>query len=292
MTGPMVARHIRMERQSDKSRSIVMVEGGTDIKRFKQYVDNSKCILVNCWGRPKALEAVSLLQQKPPAGIIAILDADFDRMLNRLSKDVRVVYSDRHDFDLDWITPDILGLYLEQVGEDSKVVAHGGASAIFDKIVDGLRPISSARHLNAKRLIPYKVSHLNAGDYFLNFSVRLDRYIDDLIGKATINEQQKKELRVAIESNAQGNHDLLQFTNGHDFHCALGASLRCELGARKEAQSYGSECELHFRLVFNNDKFKETKLYKSILSWENTNNGFFVLKDELRPSPSSGKTVQ
>ncbi|MGO8026402.1 hypothetical protein [Rhizobium leguminosarum] len=279
----MVARHIRMERQSDKSKSIAMVEGGTDIKRFKQYVDDTKCILVNCWGRPKALEAISLLEQKPPAGLVAFLDADFDRMLNRLCEDARVIYSERHDFDLDWITVDLLALYLEQVGDDSKVAAHGGASAIFDKIVDGLRPISSARHLNAKRLIPHKVSELNAGDYFVTFAVDLDKYLDDLLGKATVGERQKAALKTAIESNAQAGHDLLQFTNGHDFHCALGAALRSELGARKEAQSYGSECELHFRLVFDNERFRDTMLYKHILRWEKANSGFFVLKDQLRP---------
>lgn len=285
MTGAMVARHIRMERQSDKSKSIVLVEGGTDIKRFKPYVDSGRCILVNCWGRQKAVEAVHLLQQRPPSGIVALIDADFDRMQNQLSNDKRIIYSERHDFDLDWITIDILDLYLEQVGDEGKVAAQGGPAAIFDKIVDGLRPISGARYLNAQRKIPYKVSSLNAGDYFAGFAVDIDKYIDDLVAKSNINNKQKADLKKDIEVAAQGGHNSLQFTNGHDFHCALGASLRSELGSRKEAQSYGSECEIHFRLAFNGEKFKETTLYKDILNWEAASNGFSVLKTELRPPP-------
>lgn len=285
MTGPMVARHIRMERQSDKSKSIVLVEGGTDIKRFKQFVDETKCILVNCWGRPKALEAVSLLQQKPPAGIVAFVDADFDRMRNRLSNDPRIIYSERHDFDLDWVTTDLLAAYLEQVGDEKKVAKYGGAAVIFDKIIDALRPISAARHLNANRTIPYKVSHLNAADYFGNFAVDLNKYINDLTANDNIGERQKVSLKATIERDSESGYDLLQFTNGHDFHCALGASLRSELGDRKEAQTYGSECEIHLRLIFTAEKFKGTSLYNQILRWEKANTGFLVVRDELRPPP-------
>lgn len=291
MTGPIIARYIRMERQDDNSKSILLVEGKTDIKRFKQYVDETKCILVNCWGRPNVLEAMSLLQQKPPAGIAALVDADFDRMLNRLPRDARVIFSERHDFDLDWITADLLEVYLEQVGDEQKVSAHGGAAAIFQKIIEGLRPISAARYLNATRAIPHKVSGLNAGDYFLAFAVDVDRYLDDLAAPANAGEREKQQLKDAVERTAKGNHDLLQFTNGHDFHCALGSSLRSDLGERKEAQTYGSECEMHFRLVFSTEQFKQTALYKELLCWEDKNKGFLVLRAALRPPPVSSQAA-
>ncbi|WP_160320355.1 hypothetical protein, partial [Rhizobium ecuadorense] len=106
----------------------------------------------------------------------------------------------------------------------------------------------AARLLNTEKKIPFKVSHLDAGDYFDKFAVDIDQYLADLTKDSEISAEEYAALGSLIASTANRNFDLKQLTNGHDFYSALGASLRGDIGDRKQAQTFGNECEIHIRL--------------------------------------------
>ena len=128
MDGYDIARQVRMERQVHKGVSFMLLEGNTDIKRFDRYVDESACSIVNCFGRENAIEATELLYDDGFAGVLAIVDADFDRLTNNLKEHEGIIYSENHDLDLDWSRPSIVGRYLSEVGDKSKCTAHGSAA--------------------------------------------------------------------------------------------------------------------------------------------------------------------
>ncbi|MDH6275592.1 hypothetical protein M2311_005692 [Rhizobium leguminosarum] len=291
MNGRMIARQIRMERQVDKRSAIMLVEGGTDVKRFKRFVDEAACIQVNAWGKENAVTAMEILKERSPAGLLAVVDADFDRIQGKLANDARVIYSESHDFDLDWMFEDLLAHYLEEVADPNKVAAAGGVAHIIQKILDGLRPISAARLLNTEKKIPFKVSHLDAGDYFDKFAVDIDQYLADLTKDSEISAEEYAALGSLIASTANRNFDLKQLTNGHDFYSALGASLRGDIGDRKQAQTFGNECEIHIRLSFTPEIFKQTLLYTNLIAWEQANPRHSVLKPELTPPAADSQAA-
>jgi len=107
--------------------------------------------------------------------------------------------------------------------------------------------------------------------------VKIDAYIEELTKDSDVDGPAKEKLKALIEQTAALGFDVLQITNGHDFYSALGASLRAELGERKTAQSFGSECEMHIQLCFTREDFVATELFENIRMWERANPMFALL---------------
>ena len=268
---------MRMERQALKRYSFLLLEGITDIKRFERYVDQNSCSMVNCYGRDNAIGAVELLCDEGFLGPIATVDADFDRIIGTIKLHEGIVYSDKHDLDLDWLTPDILERYLLEVGDRAKYTFCGSASEIIEKIMLGLKPISVAKLLNKQGLIRYKLSEINAGKCFAGFKVDIGSYVGMIFEGHPANTIKVNELKSKIADMMHNDFDLWQLTNGHDFHCALGVSLRNELGNRTPSQTRGSEVKSHLRLANDEKDFKTTTVYAAICAWTEENSPFRIL---------------
>jgi Protein of unknown function (DUF4435) len=102
-----IAQEVRLERKLHKG-SFLLVEGTTDIKRFGAFIDDDECSLVNCYGRKNAVEAIKLLYEDGFAGALGVVDADFGRLDDSLEEHEGLVYSEAHDFDLDWARPSVV----------------------------------------------------------------------------------------------------------------------------------------------------------------------------------------
>ncbi|WLF96470.1 DUF4435 domain-containing protein [Brucella intermedia] len=281
MTADDIAEEIRMERMVH-SGSFLLVEGKTDVDRLSDFIDGEACSIVNCWGRRKAINALRKMTGRKRSGVVVMIDADFDRINGCLLKDPSVIYSTRHDFDMDWLDERRLEKYLRQVGDSMKVNGEGGAWAVLEKILQGLKRISAARYLNDTKKIPFKVSNIRASDHFDNFNVNLDSYVDALTDGSDLSVNEVEALKKQIEETSKLQFDLMQFTNGHDVHCALGKSLQSNLGSRKGAHTFGSEVELHIRLIYSEHDFLESDVFRNLTAWEARNQNFKVLRQELR----------
>jgi hypothetical protein len=275
-----IAEEVRLERKVHRG-SFLLVEGITDIKRFGPFIDEKECSLVNCYGRRKAIEAVKILYDEGFPGALGAVDADFDRVDNQLEQHEGLVYSESHDFDLDWAQPTVLGKYLNQVADNEKKKIHGSASEIFTKILQALKPVSVARLLNHRKRIGFRLSHIDVSACFRNFAVNLDGYVDLIFEGCVASEQGRKELKEQISRATNQRYDLYQLTNGHDFHSALGECLRSELASRRPQQTWASEVELHLRLVFTDDEFRASEIYRQIRMWIRDNPPYRVLSSRL-----------
>src|SRR5882724_13409015 len=101
-----------------------------------------------CYGRKNAVEAIKLLYEDGFAGVLGIVDADFGRVDDSLEQHEGLLYSEAHDFDLDWARPKVVERYFAQVADPEKRKPHGSANDLIDKILEGLKPVSVARFLN------------------------------------------------------------------------------------------------------------------------------------------------
>jgi hypothetical protein len=257
------------------------LEGDTDIKRFDRYVDDADCATVNCYGRKNAIEAIELLYEDGFPGAVAIVDADFDRLTGKLTAHEGIIYSEAHDLDLDWTRPNIIGRYLAEVGDKAKCGAHGSVEDIIARILDGLKPVSVTRFLNHQKQIAYKVSDINVSDCFSGFAVDLDFYVDLVTKGRAASDAAKDALKQKIQAALAKSYDLYQLTNGHDFHCALGACLRADLGSRAVPQTWGKEVEAHLRLAFDDADFKALSIFQAIREWIRDNAPIRVLRASL-----------
>lgn len=276
-----IAREVRLERQVHKG-AFLILEGDTDIKRFGPFVDEVACSVVNCYGRDKGVEATKMLYEDGFEGCLAIVDADFDRLTRKLQVHEGIIYSERHDLDLDWAQPNVVKRYLAEAGDKTKCAVHGPTDKIIMKVMEGLRPVSVARLLNHLKQISQKLSEINVVDCFRSFSVDLDDYLALIFQgyspTAGVRDAVKQKISQAMRAR---NYDLYQLTNGHDFHCALGACLMNELGSRKSPQAWGKEVEMHLRLAFDTEDFKASFVFNAICQWVSENPPFRILRPSL-----------
>jgi len=274
-----------MERGKHKG-SFLLLEGSTDIKRFSKFINSTACSTVNSYGRENALKALDLLDDEGFEGVLAIVDADFDRVVKSLWLHEAVIYSESHDLDLDWAQPEVVGRYLTEVGDPKKSILFGSTESIIAVLVEGLRPVSVARLLNKRGTIRHKLSDVDIMGCFVGLAVDLFKYVEHVCSKrgiADVKEQQ--ELRENIShALAREIHDPFQITNGHDFNCALGVALRSELGSRRDVHTWASEIELGIRLAYSRDDFCRSAIYRSIKAWEAQNSSYRVLLPSLEPA--------
>jgi hypothetical protein len=274
-----IAQEVRLERKVHKG-SFLLVEGITDIKRFGPFIDENECSLVNCYGRQNAIETIKMRYEQGFPGALGAVDADFDRVERRLEVHEGLVYSESHDFDLDWARPTVLEKYLYEVADGEKRKIHGSANDIFAKIIQGLKPVSVARLLNRRR-IDYKLSRVDVSACFADFAVDLEQYVNLIFEGYEVTNERCIALKDQISRASDQDYDLYQLTNGHDFHSALGACLRRELASRRPQQTWASEIELHLRLVFTDDEFKDSEIYSQVRMWIRDNPAYRILHSRL-----------
>jgi len=271
-----VAAEVRMERQKHKG-SFLLVEGATDIKRFRKLVAEDMCSFVNCFGKPNVIGAIEQLYDDGLLGCLGLFDADFDRLRQRLLEHEGLVASETHDFDLDMVLTSALMSYLEEVGDSAKIEQIGGSGAVGDFLLQALKPLSAMRYANEKHGLGYSLESVSLQDFFDGNAIDVDAMVASVSWGRMNTSEHKETLKNYIERYVKSAIDLRQVTSGHDFCEALGISLRNKAGDRKPPQTWRSEIELHLRLTCDREHFDETNFCNNVRRWENENIPFRVL---------------
>jgi hypothetical protein len=275
-----IAQEIRLERQIHKG-AFLLLEGDTDIKRFTKITDPARCSTVNCFGKKNLLGAIALLYDEGFGGALGLADADFDRVSNSLAEHEGVIFSEGHDFDIDWACKDVLSRYLDEVAHPEKCEALGGIDGVFEFVLDAARPLSVLRYVSQLRSLRLPLTRVRHAEIVKNAVVDLDLLIDHTCVDAHAAADRKTTIRDLVVRHAQTQFSKLQLTNGHDFFAMLGVALQSKLGDRKVPQTWGSEVELHIRLTYSEDDFLASSLFVAILNWQDENPPYVVIKPSL-----------
>lgn len=271
-----IAQEVRLERQVHKG-SFLLLEGATDVKRFSEFLDEKSCSIANCYGRGKASKAIHLLNEDGFLGAVAVLDCDFDRILKKITSVENVIYSEVHDYDLEWLSNDVLRKYLVQVGDPQKCEALGDHEKILLHIIELIKPISVLKLMNANGNICYRLSILKMEDFFDGHVFDIQAMVEGVFEGRNVDDKVKSDLVEKVRFLLPKKFPLLQITNGHDAMTALGIALRDKLASRAKAQTWGSEVELHIRLAFTDKEFIDSSVYNNLAEWEAENKPYRVL---------------
>src|SRR5947207_15608987 len=64
--------------------SFLIVEGDKDNKLYEEFVDINRCSIIVADGKERVIEVLKLLEGESFAGVLAIVDADFDFLEGKL----------------------------------------------------------------------------------------------------------------------------------------------------------------------------------------------------------------
>jgi hypothetical protein len=289
------ANEIKMLR-STFSGTFLLVEGRSDETFYKNFVDQNTCRLRVTGGKQRAIDILQILDNETTpsgsrfAGVLAIVDADFDRLESSPHQSPNLLRTDTHDLETMILQSPALDKLLAIFASDDKLKEFG-------------RDVRTAL-LEAGISIGYFLWLSKSENLNLTFDgIKFKEFIDDKTLQINelklINEVKNKSQPAAksalsdpsavqkrIAAKKKDDHNPWQVCRGHDLVEILSIGLRKALGSNNatdvEARSDERKSTLENQLMLAYDAayFLKTQLYQEILAWESRNQPFRVLAQD------------
>jgi hypothetical protein len=279
-----IANDIRL-RRSTYSGTFLLVEGSSDQTFYERFIDKLACELVITAGKPsskqRAIEILEILEKLNFQGILAIVDADFDRLQDELSANPNLLRTDTHDLETMLINSPAL----------DKVVAEFGSEEKINKFNRDIRTVL----LEAGMPVGYLLWISECDGLSLTFEgIKFSKFIDEntlqidelklireVKNKSQASSLKDENLQQKLMSKKSQNRDLWQVCCGHHLVEILSFSLRKVFGSNKPTDVEPNILERSLRLAYEEVFFLETELYSEIRRWERNNELFKVLRKEI-----------
>lgn len=279
-----IANQIRL-RRSTYSGTFLLVEGSLDKTFYERFVDKLACVLVITSGKPsskqRAIEILEILEKSNFQGVLAIVDADFDRLQNAPYTNPNLLRTDTHDLETMLIQSPAL----------EKVVAEFASEEKITKLNQDIRELllSVGVQLGYLRYISQS-DGLNLTFEGITFSKFIDdkqwqfnelKLIQEVKNKSQAFNLKDEEIQQRLIREKSNNHDYWQICCGHDLVEILSVGLRKAIGTNNATDVEANSLERNLRLAYEAVYFCKTQLYSEIRLWETDNQPFQVLQNEV-----------
>jgi len=283
-----VAAQIRLVRQTHKG-AILLLEGDTDNRVFEKFIDPNTCEIEIGFGKKNVLGALDLLEEDGFSGLVAVVDADFDRIQGVTYQLENLCVTDAHDLDLTIFASTAFDKYLNEYSDRNSYETTFGSNAgrVRERLILASLPIAQCRLASEAGGLRLYFQDFQLDRYVNHDTLAIDfeRLASDLIArsKTTCTEAQLKRL-VTIESTKL--HDHYQLARGHDVAALLGIALRKLLATRRTLQTWATEIESGLRLAFGWDDLLGTNLYRCLVNWESSNPKYKIFRSNMSIAPN------
>ena len=115
---------IEMQRKSFHG-FFLLVEGDSDKKLYNNLVNQDNCRFQICKGKPSSksnvIELITRLNQNNIAGVLGLIDADFDHIENKEYNHDNLFLTDDHDLEMMLIKSPALEKILQELASEDKL---------------------------------------------------------------------------------------------------------------------------------------------------------------------------
>lgn len=298
LTPDVLANMIRLIRSGGHKGTILAVEGDTDARVYKVFVDTERCKTFPCNGKDNVLGILKILEKEFFKGLIAITDADFQRLDGENTPFTNLLLTDTHDLESMILScQELFSRILDEFGSTDEI--NKQKAPIIGIILDNAFDIGLLRWLNSPSQENLRIKFKG-----INFEDIIEDIIDDIIDEKQI---KKKRLKISLERLFQvlktrsPNTDIAetlkhqfenlkrrnlaldpwQVCNGHDMVEFLALGFRKCFGNKKESfrNMTVESLEKTVRLTYCAAYFQQTQLYRHLREWEESNAPFRVFKE-------------
>ncbi len=274
-----IANQIRLLRNQPQytEHSFLIAEGDTDARVWKNLVDSTKCRVEIAHNKDNAIKVLNILEQGNFAGVLAIVDADFEILEGTVPLRQNLLFTDTHDLETMLLKSPALEKVLSEHGSEDKI--KGFAKDVRQTLLESAKIIGYLRWASLKF------------DYCLKFEdLAFNKFVDketlalnesDLMKTVKNNSQKlgldEQEIRANMNSLKTNTQDIWYICCGHDMIAILSIALCKALGSCNSQKVEPNVLEQNLRLAYESSYFCKTQLYAAIQDWEKTNHPFQVL---------------
>jgi hypothetical protein len=278
LTPERIANKIRLLR-TQYTGSFLIAEGDTDARVWKNLVDSTKCRVENASNKDNAVATLNILEKDNFAGVLAVVDADFDILEETVLLSQNLLLTDTHDLETMLLKSPAL----------EKVLREHGSTEKIERFAQDIRPtlLQSAKIIGYLRWASLKFKHnlrfegLAFNDFVEKETLALNesKLIQTVKNKSQNQGLDEQQIRANMESLKTDTQDMWHVCCGHDMISILSIALCKALGSCNSKEVEPNVLEKYLRVAYESAYFRETKLYRYIQTWEQTNKPFQVLSN-------------
>jgi hypothetical protein len=277
------ANAIRM-RRSTFSGAFLLIEGNSDRTFYERFTDDKECQIIVTSGKSRAISILETLEGFRFQGVIAIVDADFDRLENFVFTSPNLIQIDTHDLETMLLISPALEKVIREFGirsddESSRQKMIDFSNIIRTKLFDCGIPIGYLRWISLQESLDLTFDGIEFAK-FINgktLQVCLENLIKEVKNKSQQYSLKTEDLQRKIENRRNDNHDPWQICCGHDLVKILSLGLRHLASKKNKSEVKPDDLERSLRLAYEGVFFYQTHLYTKICLWESNNSMFRVL---------------
>ncbi len=271
------ADQIRLRRDAFAGVFLV-VEGYTDKLVYGNFVNPKTCEFVISDGKEQALNTIKILDNDKFTGVLAVVDADFDRLENNLPESPNILLTDDHDLEMMMIKTDALDKLINERGSEEKIKNKN----IREILLKLGQEIGYLRWVSLKNNLSLRFEGLDFGKFIKKDTLEIDysdlmKTIKDHSQKQSLVDQ---EIQENIEILRNNKHNPSQVCCGHDIMQILSLALCKAWGTCKPTDVKAENLERDLRLAYERSYFYQTQLYFLIQNWQSMNSPCQVLRQQ------------
>jgi hypothetical protein len=272
-------------RRTSYAGTFVYVEGPSDAKFYGMFIDKTQCQIIVAFNRYNVIETCRVLESEKFAGVIGIIDADFNHLEKKTSDVSSVFQTDMHDCECFMLSTFAFDKLLTEFASQDKLlawktryVADVRSHLLQQSIIIG----DLLRHSNQMSL-GLCFHDLDAKEYINDIDLKIDvpKFLNHVKNKSQgkAKELKNEELISKIQEKLTASDKIWQMIRGHDVIDHLCFAFRKTLGSWKSIESTREHIERSLRLAYAEDDFAQTQLFIQICKWEIDNEPYLVFRN-------------
>lgn len=274
--GPItMANEIRMKR-SQFPGTFLVVEGKDDRLFCEKFVDTTKCKLEVAQGKGNVCEVVDILDRDGFAGVLGIVDADFDRVENCSPSSGNIISMDNHDLETMLVRSPALDRVLVEFGSQDKISKL--KLAVRDLLVGAAMPISHLRLHSLRHGLGLTFDGLNYGNFLNLDTLEINRgqLVQEVMNRSQRHDLDAQMLELAMASIEELRYDPWELCVGEDLMSTLAVGLRRALGTNSATAVKPDGLKISLRLAYSEAEFDSSNVATAMQEWEMRNGPFQV----------------
>jgi len=272
-------------RRSTFSGTFLLVEGSSDKKFYERFINDTACELVALPGKPssklRVIGVLEILEKSSFQGVLAIVDADFDRLQSSSYNSLNLLRTDSHDLETMLIQSPAFNKVINEFGSKDKIIRF--KRDIRKTLLVTAMPVGYLLWISNCDELNLTFSSLKYSDFVDKETLQIDELtlIEEVVNKSQPLSLKKEDLQKRLMTQKNNSHDPWQVCCGHHLVKILSLGLQKAIGSKDLADVEPNRLECNLRLAYEEVYFRQTQLYSEICVWESNNQPFKVLKDDM-----------
>lgn len=269
------ADQIRL-RRSAFTGVFLIVEGHSDKLVYSNFVNSKTCEFVISDGKKQALNTIKILDNDKCTGVLAVVDADFDRLENIFPESPNILLTDDHDLEMMMLKTPALEKVIKERGSEEKSKENN----IREILLKIGQEIGYLRWVSQKNNLSLRFKDLDFDKFIDKKTLTLnpEKLIQTIKNNSKNLSLIDQEIQKNIEILRNNKHDVWQVCCGHDIMQILSLALCKAWGTWNTNDVKPELLERELRLAYETSYFYQTQLCILIQDWQEINSHYQILK--------------